>query len=362
VIDRFIRQYVEDYHGYKNGRWCYEDGCFYKGLADLYQAGQGDWLLAALIDHVNRRVKSDGVIDGYAMGDYSLDNIQAGRVLFLLRDETGDPRYAKALHLLRAQLIDHPRTRANNFWHKKAYPWQVWLDGLYMALPVLAAYSLDYEEGGALPDVRGQIETVRRLMHDPRTGLYYHGYDESRGSTWADPKTGRSASFWSRAIGWYAMALADLVEIMPAGHADRVFYAGLLREVAEAVLAWRQPDGLWMQVMDQPSRAGNYPESSCTAMFAYAFLKGHRLGVLDAATADAGRHSLAGLVGRYLKGSMNGYALGGICLMAGLGDINGEFGYRDGSFAYYVGEPVVENDPKGVGPLMMAEAERRRLG
>jgi unsaturated rhamnogalacturonyl hydrolase len=362
VIDRFIRHYVEGYHSYKNGRWCYEDGCFYKGLADLHAAGQGDWLLAALIDHVNRRVKPDGTIDGYAMDAFSLDNVQAGRVLFRLRDETGDPRYAKALHVLREQLRLHPRTRANNFWHKKVYPWQVWLDGLYMALPLLAAYSLDYEEGAALPDVRGQIETVRRLMYDPRTGLYHHGYDESRSAGWADPETGLSASFWSRAIGWYAMALADLVEIVPAGHADRAFYAGLLREVGDAVLAWRQPDGLWMQVMDQPDRPGNYPESSCTAMFAYAFLKGHRLGVLDAATADGARGSLDGLVDRYLKGPINGTALGGICLMAGLGDINGEFGYRDGSFAYYVGEPVVENDPKGVGPFMMAEAERRRLG
>ncbi len=202
MIDRFIRHYVDGYHAYKNGRWCYEDGCFYKGLADLYRAGEGDWLLAALIDHVNRRVKPDGAIEGYAMDDYSLDNIQAGRVLFLLRDETGDPRYAKALHTLRAQLINHPRTRANNFWHKKAYPWQVWLDGLYMALPLLADYSLDYEEGGGLPDVRGQIETVRRLMHDPRTGLYYTVTTRAAAPPGPDPKTGRSASFWSRAIGW----------------------------------------------------------------------------------------------------------------------------------------------------------------
>jgi unsaturated rhamnogalacturonyl hydrolase len=362
VIDRFIRHYVDGYRSYKNGRWCYEDGCFYKGLADLYEAGQGEWLLDRLRDHVNQRVKPDGIIDGYAMEDFSLDNIQAGRVLFLLRDATGDPRYAAALHVLREQLRGHPRTRANNFWHKKAYPWQIWLDGLYMALPLLAAYSLDYEEGAGLADVRGQIETVRRVMRDARTGLYYHGYDESRDARWADPESGLSASFWSRAIGWYAMALVDLAEIIPEGHADRPFYAGLLREVAEAVSAWRQPHGLWMQVMDQPDRPGNYPESSCTAMFAYAFLKGCRLGILDASMADDARRSLAGLVERYLSGHMNGTALGGICLMAGLGDINGEFGYRDGSFDYYVGEPVVENDPKGVGPFMMAEAERRRLG
>jgi len=357
VIDPFIRHYVERYRNYKDGRWCYEDGCFYKGLADLYAAGRGEWLLKALIDHVNRRVGPDGVIDGYALEEFSLDNINAGKVLFLLRDATGDARYAKALHTLRGQLRAHPRTRADNFWHKKAYPWQVWLDGLYMALPFLAAYSLDYEDGAALTDVRRQIETVRRVMRDPGTGLYYHGYDESRDARWADPATGLSPCFWSRAIGWYVMALVDLVEIVPEGHPDRAFYGELLREIAEALIAWRQPDGLWMQVTDQPERPGNYPESSCTAMFAYAFLKGHRLGIVDGRMADGARRSVAGLVERYLHGRMNGAALGGICLMAGLGDINGEFGYRDGSFEYYVGEPVVENDPKGVGPLMMARAE-----
>lgn len=362
MIDSFIRRYAETYRSYKSGRWCYEDGCFYKGLADLHAAGDGDWALEKLIEQVNLRVHPDGAIEGFKPEEYSLDNINAGKVLFLLAERTGDARYVRALRGLRGQLHDHPRTRGHNFWHKKAYPWQVWLDGLYMALPLLAQYSLEHETGVGLADVRRQVETVRRLMRDPQTGLYYHGYDESRAAPWADPETGLSACFWSRAIGWYVMALVDLVDIVPAGHPDREFYGSLLSEVAAALLAWQGDDGLWMQVMDQPGRAGNYPESSASAMLSYAFLKGHRLDVLDARFAAAANRAFDGILKRYLRVSVKGAALGGICLMAGLGDINGEFGYRDGTFAYYVGEPVVENDPKGVGPLMMAQAERLRQG
>lgn len=361
MIDTFFRRYAEGYQGYKAGRWCYEDGCFYKGLADLYLADGAGWVPPVLIEQVDRMVAPDGTIAGYRPEEYNLDNINAGKVLFLLAERSGDGRYVKAQHALREQLKGHPRTCGRNFWHKKAYPWQVWLDGLYMAQPFLARYSLEHEDGAALADVRHQFDSVRRLMRDPRTGLYFHGYDESRASKWADPQTGLSPCFWSRAIGWFAMALVDLVDIVPASHVDREFYGELLGEVASAVLAWQGEDGLWMQVMDQPSRSGNYPESSASAMFAYAFLKGRRLGVLDDRFAEAARKAFDGIVARYLQVDGERAALGGICQMAGLGDINGEFGYRDGTFAYYVGEPVVENDPKGVGPLMMAWAELRRL-
>jgi len=362
VIETFIRRYAETYRGYKNGRWCYEDGCFYKGLADLYAAGGADWALEKLIEQVDRRVRPDGIIDGYDPEEFNLDNINAGKVLFVLGDRTGDARYARALRSLRDQLRRHPRTRENNFWHKKAYPWQVWLDGLYMALPLLARYTLEYEMGAGLPDIRSQIENVRRLMRDPKTGLYFHGYDESRAAQWANPETGLSACFWSRAIGWYAMALVDLCEIVPADHPDRECYGALLADIAEAVLAWQQQDGLWMQVMDQPSREGNYRETSATAMFAYVFLKGRRLGWLPPQFVDAAGRAIDGIAGRYLYPAPDGTRMGGICLVAGLGDINGVFGFRDGSFAYYIGEAVGENDPKGVGPLMMAYAERRRHG
>lgn len=257
----------------------------------------------------------------------------------------------------RDQLREHPRTRQNNFWHKLGYPWQVWLDGLNMALSLLAHYSLEHEGCESLTDIHTQFTNVRQLMFDEEKALSFHGYDESRQATWADSETGLSACLWSRAIGWYVMALVDLVDLLPEDHPDRAFYAGLLAEVAEGVAAWQPPDGMWMQVMDQPERPRNYPETSTTAMFAYAFLKGVRLGVLEPRYEGCGRRAFDGIVERYLRPRADGMKLGGICLMAGLGDLDGRFGFRDGSFDYYVGEPVVENDPKGVGPFMMAHAE-----
>ncbi len=357
MINSFFRQYAETYRSYKNGRWCYEDGCFYKGLADLYLADGQAWYLDRLVEHVNLRIGTDGTIEGYDREEYSLDNINAGKVLLFLHQRTGDPRYDVALRTLREQFFNHPRTRDGNLWHKKGYPWQVWLDGLYMGPPVLAQFSLAHEDGAALDDVRRQFENVRRIMYDPASGLYYHGYDESRQATWADPETGLSSCFWSRAIGWFAMATVDIYGLLPEGHEHRPFYADLLRNICVGVAAWQQDDGLWMQIMNQPARAGNYVETSASAMFAYVFLKGCRLGILPDRYATAGRRAFDGIVHRHVEAHRDGVRMGGICLMAGLGDLSGQFGYRDGKFDYYISEPVVDNDPKGVGPLMMAQAE-----
>lgn len=356
MIESFIRSYSQNYAPHRPGRWCYEDGCFFKGLADLHEATGEAWYLAQLVEHVNRWIHPDGAIDGFRPEEYCLDDVNAGKVLFALRDWTGDRRYEQALHLQRDQLRTHPRTNEGNFWHKKTYPWQVWLDGIYMALPLLVRYGLEYGEEEAVTDAFRQVGNVRRLMRDPATGLYYHGYDESRRMGWADRPTGLSRIFWSRAIAWYAMALVDILELMPAGHMNRAFYARLLAELCQSMLPWQQKDGLWMQVTDQADRPGNYPESSASAMLAYSFLKGHRLGVLDARFAAGGRAAFEGIVATCLADGK----LGGICRSAGLGPLEGQHGDRDGSFEYYVGEPIVANDPKGVGPFMMTIAELTR--
>ncbi len=353
MIEDFFRAYAERYTPHRPGRWCYEDGCFFKGLADLYCATGEAWYLDRLTEQVNRWVGPDGAIAGYDPQEYCLDDVNAGKVLFLLRDRTGDRRYEAALRLQRDQLRDQPRTHETNFWHKKGYPWQVWLDGVYMALPLLVRYGLDYGEQDAVEDAFRQIGNVRRLMRDGATGLYFHGYDESRRMAWADPETGLSGVFWSRAIGWYAMALVDIIALLPENHLHRGIYAQILADLCRHLLPWQRRSGLWMQVADQPERDGNYEESSASAMFAYSFLKGHRLGVLDRETAERGRAAFGGIVARCLvDGRMTG-----ICRSAGLGPLEGRDGNRDGSFAYYIGEPVVADDPKGVGPLMMAAAE-----
>jgi len=357
MIERFIHQYIENYTGYKSGRWCYEDGCFYKGIADLYTATRYGWFCEQLIEHLNNQIQPDGNINGYDPAEYSLDNINAGKVLFLAYEKSSDVRYLIALRKIREQLQTHPRTKAGNFWHKNFYPSQVWLDGLYMALPFLAQFSLNYENGQSLPDIRRQFFNVRSLMFHGLNELYYHGYDESHKSPWADPETGCSACFWSRAMGWYAMAIVDLCDIIGPSHEDYIFYARLLKEIAYSILAWQQPQGLWMQIMDQSDRQGNYPETSASAMFAYTLLKGTRLGILEDHYGQAGQTAFKGIVAHQLKEEKGQWALTGICGMAGLGDGNGRFTCRDGSYEYYINEPIITDDPKGVGAFMMARAE-----
>lgn len=360
MIDAFIRQYAEAYKGYKAGKWCYEDGCFYKGLADLYMATEDEYYLNLLIRSINKQIRPDGTMAGYDLSAYSLDNLNAGKVLFLLDQNTNDPRYFAALRELRAQLHSHPRTKAGSFWHKKHYPFQIWLDGLYMGPPFLAQFSSLYENGESLSDVRLQFTNVRRLLYDIHQALYYHGYDETHQSRWSDPHSGLSACFWSRAMGWYVMALVDLCDILKDLYEDYDFYSKLLKEIADIIICWQQPQGLWMQIMNEPEKRGNYPETSASAMFAYAFLKGQRLKILPDRHFQAGRKAIDGIVRSRLKSKGNRWELEGICGMAGLGDGNGLFPYRDGSFNYYINEPLVVNDPKGAGPLMMARAEQLR--
>ncbi len=350
MLDTFIHQSIEKYSGYKAGKWCYEDGCFFKGVADLYEATKDEWYFNQLLNLINQQIKPDGKIDGYELSEYNLCNLNGGKVLFLLYEKTNDVRFLIALRKLRDQLRTHPRTTAENFWHKSIYPYQVYLGGLYMGLPLLAQYSLMYESGQSLADIRKQFFNVRSTMFDSKKGLYYHGYDESRQSNWADMESGLSATFWSRAMGWYVMALVDVCDIIGNQHSDYVFYARLLKEIAENILLWQQPQGLWMQVMDQPETQGNYLETSASVMIAYAFLKGQRLQILTDHHAQAGRKVFIAIQENHLELNHNTWELKDISGMAGLGA-------GDASFDTYIFEPIVSNDPKGVGPMFMLIAE-----
>ena len=261
--------------------------------------------------------------------------------------------------MLHRTLEQQPRTSEGSFWHKKIYPNQVWLDGIYMAQPFEALYQSSFGDSD-YSDILKQIRIVRERMRDPATGLYRHGYDASRKVFWADPETGLSQCVWLRALGWFFMALADLTEILPSG-AERDEIADIFRELAESVARYADPEtGLYWQVVDRGGQPGNYLETSGRAMLAYAMLKGARLGVLPEEYAAKGRRTFDGIVKKYLSFDAEGrIRLGGICLVAGLGPEDNR--RRDGSFAYYVSEPVVENDAKGVAPLLLCYTEVRRL-
>ena len=342
----------------KPASWNYIDGCMMTALlamSDITGEGQYFDFAEGFIDDF---VAEDGSIRSYEPEKFNLDDINEGRVLFSLLEKTGKEKYRKAAALLRRQLEQQPRTYEGNFWHKAIYPNQVWLDGIYMAQPFYALYE-KHLGSGDFRDTVSQIETVRRRMFDEEKHLYYHGYDASRSAFWADPVTGRSKNFWLRSIGWFAVALADLLEILPEGE-DREKLRKIFAELMEGAARYADEEtGLYWQVVDQGGREGNYLETSGSSMLAYAMLKGVRLGALEKEYAAKGQKTFRGIVEKYLSFTDGDLNLGGICLVAGLGPETNR--RRDGSYEYYISEPVVANDAKGVAPFLLCYTEIKRL-
>jgi unsaturated rhamnogalacturonyl hydrolase len=343
-------------------RWNYEQGLFLMAARAAGEAWGDESLVRSADARTASLIGADGSIAGYRKDEYNLDQVNAGKNLFPLLAETGDARYRAAIDALAAQLAAQPRTRSGGYWHKQIYPEQVWLDGLYMAQPFRARLAaLDGDEAAAV-DVVEQLELIAGMTRDPATGLLRHAWDESRTQLWADPETGRSPNAWGRAMGWYAMALVDVLDWVPARGDASSRIGTLLRALAEALARFQdRATGLWSQVVDQGGRAGNYLEASVSCMLAYAFAKGVRLGALEpspwSAVAD---RACEGAATRFLRAEADGLHLDGTCAVAGLGGSP----YRDGSFDYYVREPVRADDFKGVGPFILAQIEydRARAG
>ena len=337
--------------------WNYIDGCMMVALLSMSEI-TGDPRYADFAESfIDAFVMEDGTIRTFAPQKHSLDDINEGRVLFRLYEKTGKHKYRLAADRLMAALREQPRTADGNFWHKAIYPNQVWLDGLYMGQVFYVLYEKHFGTGN-FTDTLSQFQQVRAHMHDPKTGLYYHGYDQTRKAFWADPVTGCSRSFWLRAIGWFTIALVDILEELPEGP-DKDTLTGIYRELMESLVHYADPEtGMYYQVVDQAGREGNYLETSGSSMIAYAMLKGARLGILSEDYADRGTKTFEGIVNKYLSFSGDTLNLGGICLVAGLGPEDNR--RRDGTYEYYISEPIVENDAKGVAPFLLCYTEIKR--
>jgi len=342
----------------KPASWNYIDGCMLTALLEMSRI-LGDSRYADFVEmFVDSFIGGDGAIRTFESDKQTLDDINEGRVLFPLYEMTGKEKYRLAAENLRKALDNQPRTHQGSWWHKAIYPNQVWLDGIYMAQVFSALYEKHFGQGD-YSDIISQLRIVRAHMFDEGKRLYYHGYDASRSAFWADKETGLSQSFWLRAMGWYAIALADLAEILPQG-AEQSEVAALLSEMLQGVAAYAdEATGMYWQVVDQAGREGNYLETSGSSMIAYAMLKAARLGILPKEYAAKGQKTFDGIVKTYLTFHDEGIDLGGICLVAGLGPENNR--RRDGSYGYYISEPIVTNDAKGVAPLVLAYTEIRRL-
>jgi unsaturated rhamnogalacturonyl hydrolase len=311
-------------------------------------------------DWIDHFVQADGTIRSYRADEYNIDQINAGKLLFGALERTGDARYRKALALLREQLRTQPRNNSNGFWHKQIYPYQMWLDGIYMAGPFLAEYGFRFEEPDTLDDVIHQMMLIEERTRDEKTGLLYHAWDESKQQRWSDPITGRSQYFWGRAVGWYVMAIVDVLDFLPREHAYRQDLIAILDQTAAALIRVQdKATGLWFQILDLPERTGNYLEASASAMFVYSFAKAVREGYLAQDYLLSARRAYHGLLQNLIKIDSQGLlTLERVCGGAGLG---GE-PYRDGSFEYYVTEKIIPNDPKGVGPFILAALEIEQAG
>lgn len=343
----------------KKPAWNYIDGCMITALLCASEITGEKKYFDFAENFIDYYVFDDGTIRGYSKEKFNLDDVNEGKVLFELYEKTHKEKYKKAISLLESQLEEQPRTATGNFWHKQIYPNQIWLDGLYMGQVFSALYK-KYFGNKDYSDVVNQYKSVRKLMFDENKKLYYHGCDCSKKAFWADKETGCSKNFWLRSIGWFCISLIDIIEFIDDENAKSELVKIFAEEIDGISQYADKETSMYYQVVDKGGEEGNYLETSGSSMIAYAMMKGARLGVIDGKYTEQGRKTFDGICKKYLSISENGdLNLGGICLVAGLGPEDNP--RRDGSYEYYISEPVVENDAKGVAPFVLCYTEVKRM-
>jgi unsaturated rhamnogalacturonyl hydrolase len=355
LMKRYPEAYMID--DAKAPKWDYVHALVLHSFEELYKKNPDPRYAAYIKNYVDILVQNDGTIKTYEPEKYNIDLVLPGRLLFNVYETTKDKRYLSAMQLLKKQLEGQPRTSSGGFWHKQIYTNQMWLDGLYMGEPFYAQYTATFENGKNLDDVAKQFEQIQLHATDPKTGLLYHGWDEKKLMPWANKETGVSPNFWSRSIGWYMMALVDVLDYFPKDNPKQKELVGYLNTIAASLAKFQDKSGMWYQVTDQGAKEGNYLESSGTSMFAYAYAKGVNKGYLPAKYKKVANNAFDGLTQQLIKIDTDGtITLTQACAVAGLGGDP----YRDGSYEYYVKERKKDNDPKATGPFILAALELNR--
>ena len=332
-------------------KWNYKTGLLATAFLELYEESGNEEYFAYVKEYADDVIDENGKILNYKMEDYNIDNINAGKMLFQVYEQTKDPKYKIALDTLFKQYSGHPRTPSGGLWHKKIYPNQMWLDGLYMGAPFFTEYNVTFGEGEIIDDIIMQFRLIYNKTYDEETGLLYHAWDESKKMEWADNKTGLSPNFWSRAMGWYMMALVDVLDLIPEDHKGRGELINYLNELSEALAKQQDESGLWYQVTDLHDKEGNYLETSSTSMFIYAWAKGVKEGYLPQKYQTLAQKAYDGMTTKFTTVDPDGKVnITNVCKSAGLGGDP----YRDGSFEYYISEPIRVNHLHGTGPFILA--------
>ncbi len=356
MTDSFIKQHPKlvSYNQEKL-KWDYEQGVILHAIWMVYQKTREQKYFDYIKHDLDSYLSKDGKIKTYDFKKFRLDDITPGRTLLDLYQSSKEEKYKVAAKLLRKQLSEQPRTPEGGFWHKDIYSEQMWLDGLYMAEPFYAHYAVLFNEPKDFDDITKQFLLMAKHGRDPKTGLFYHGWDYSKKQKWADPKTGDSPSFWGRSIGWYLMGLVDVLDYLPKDNSKRPELISILKNLCKSLLKFQdKKTNLWFNVIDKQNKEGNYLESSASAMFMYTFAKGANKGYLSKNYFNEAEKIFAGLKDNLIKQGKDGFPiLISTCAGAGLGGDP----YRNGSFEYYSSVPKRDNDFKGVGPFIMGAVE-----
>ncbi|HHX60924.1 MAG TPA: hypothetical protein GX707_09460 [Epulopiscium sp.] len=342
-------------------KWAYEHGVILKGILEVWERTKDKKYFNYIQDVMDRFIEVDGTIKHYDGSLFNIDYINNGKLLFILFEQTGQEKYKNAAFLLRDQLKNHPRTKEGVFWHKQIYPHQIWLDGLYMGSPFYAEFVAKFGEPEEFDDITKQFIISYKHLMDSKTGLLHHAWDEQKEQFWCDPQTGLSKNYWTRSIGWYAMALVDVLDHLPTDHKDRQALINILQETINGLMKFQDKEtGVWYQVTDQGNRTGNYLEASASTMIVYAMAKGVRKGYLSTQLTQEVKKAYKGIVKEFVTVTELGLVnLNKNCSVAGLGPDDSR--HRDGSFEYYISEPIIVNDGKGVGAFILASAEVEKM-
>jgi len=340
--------------GVKQPKWDYTQTLVGKAMLQTYQATGKEDYLKYVLEFADYFITEDGQIKTYRPEDCNIDRVNGGSMLYVLRDIRPEKRYDLAIETLRKQLYEQPRTSEGGFWHKKIYPNQMWLDGLYMGEPFYTRYSVVNDDKKGLDDVMKQFTVVDAHTYNPQSGLNYHGWDESHEQKWADKTTGCSPNYWGRSMAWYLMAMVDVLEYMPEDHPAHQMILRMLQRSSANILKYQDKKShMWYQVLDKPKGEGNYLETTCSAIFCYVFAKGANNGWLAPKYKKEAQLIFDSIINRRVETDGQWWNLTWCCSVAGLGGKP----YRDGTYEYYIHERIGKNDPKGVGPMIFAALE-----
>lgn len=356
-MHRFPEAWMLDFS--KTPKWTYPTAIVLDGAEKLYAKTGKKEYYNYISEFGEKLIQEDGTIITYELDKYNIDMLNSGNVLLYLYEKEKKEKYLKALQTLRLQIDGQPRTKEGSFWHKKIYPYQVWLDGLYMGMPFYSHYTYDFVKGAdaskAYDDILLQFDSVQEHFLDKKTGLLYHAWDESKKEAWADKETGLSQNFWGRAMGWYGMAMVDVLDYLPKDHPGRAKLISYIKSYTDAIIKVQDKNnGLWYQVLNKAGEKGNYTEATASSMFVYTIIKSVNNGYLPKSYKTYAKKGYDGIIKNLITVDENGVVnLNKCCAVAGLGGKP----YRDGSYEYYINEEIRSNDAKGTGPFILASLE-----